>query len=106
MSKARGAENRHDLPRDPAAVLRLLRGMRNQLAKVKEQVTIQGPIYRGIEAVSTKIDDLAQWLTGEKAYFSRDHMSNTAQPEALEHWRRWDAIERGDEPWPEEGKPR
>jgi hypothetical protein len=31
-------------------------------------------------------------------------MGATAQPAVLERRRRWDAVERGDEPWPEDGR--
>jgi hypothetical protein len=96
MTRARGTENRHDLPRDPAAVLRLCRAFTRELGKVQAQ----GPVYRAIDATSAKIDGLAEWLTGESGYFSKGGMSHTAQPQVLEKWRRWDAIERGEEPWP------
>jgi hypothetical protein len=101
VSKARGTANRRDFPRDPAAVLRLCRAFSHELGKVQAQVTIQGPVYQAISRIGGKIDELAEWLTGEQAYFSRGRMSHTAQPETLEHWRRWDAIEKGDEPWPD-----
>ncbi len=102
MRKARGTESRHDLPRDLAAALRLCRAFMRELWKVQAEVTIQGPIYQSISAIGTKIDGLAEWLTCEHGYFSRGYMSNTAQPETLEKWRRWDAIGRGDEEWPED----
>ncbi len=105
MSKARGTENRHDLPRDSAAVLWLCRAFNSELSKVKERVTIQGPVYRAIDAINGKIDGLAEWLTGERGYFNKGLTSNTAQPETLEKWRRWDEIERGDEEWPRDGQP-
>ncbi len=85
MSKARGTENRHDLPRDPAAVLRQCRAFIRELGKVQAEVTIQGPLYQSISAIGAKIDGLAQWLTGEDGYFSRGYMSNTAQPETLKN---------------------
>jgi hypothetical protein len=100
VSKARGTAHRHDLPRDPAAVLRMLRGMRRQLGEVESQVTIQGPVYQSISAIGSKIDALAELLTGEEGYFSRGYASSTSQPAVLEKWRRWDAIERGDQEWP------
>jgi hypothetical protein len=59
------------------------------------------PFFPVLDTLHAKIDGLAEWLTGEQGYFSRGYMSNTAQPETLEKWRRWDAIERGDEPRPE-----
>jgi hypothetical protein len=78
----------------------MLRGMRRQLGEVESQVTIQGPIYQSISAIGSKIDALAELLTGEEGYFSRGYLSSTSQPAVLEKWRRWDAIERGGEPWP------
>jgi hypothetical protein len=101
MSKARGAEHRRDFPRDPAAVLRLCRAFNSELAKVQTSVTIQGPMYRAIEAIHHKVDALAEWLTGEEGYFSRGYASSTSQPAVLEKWERWTRIEKGEEPWPE-----
>jgi hypothetical protein len=100
MSKARGAEHRRDFPHDPAAVLRLCRAFSSELGKVQAEVTIQGPVYQAISRINSKIDDLAQWLTGEENYFNRGIGGSTARPEVLQRWRHWDAIERGDEPWP------
>ncbi len=57
-------------------------------------------VYQSISAIGAKIDGLAEWLTGERGYFNKGLMSNTASPEVLEKWQRWDAIERGDEEWP------
>jgi hypothetical protein len=100
MSKARGTAHRRDMPRDPAAVLRLCRAFNIELAKIQADVMIQGPIYQAISAIGSKIDGLAELLTGEQGYFSRGYASNTSQPAVLEKWRKWDAIEKGDEPWP------
>ena len=79
--------------------------MRDKLAEVKEQVTIQGPIYRALDAIAVKIDDLAEWLTGERSYCTRGNISHIAHDEEREHWRRWDTIEKGEEPWPKDGRP-
>lgn len=98
MSKVRGAENRRDFPRDPPSVLRELRAMRRKLGGIQAEVTIQGPIYKACEAIRAKIDDLAAWLTGDREYFWGRRSSATAAE--LDYWRRWDAIERGDEAWP------
>ncbi len=106
MSKARGTANRQDFPRDPAAVLRQLRAWREGAGKIQAEVTIQGPIYRACEGIGSKIDELARWLTGEEGYFSRNYSGSYMSPEGLARWRRWDAIERGDEPWPDDGMPR
>lgn len=76
--------------------------MRRKLGEIQAEVTIQGPIYRACTAVSGRIDDLAHWLTGNREYFSARSSSLTAAE--LEHWRRWDAIERGEVPWPEDGR--
>lgn len=81
--------------------LRMLRAMRDDLARVQAEVTIQGPIYRAIFAISNKIDDLAGWLTGNREYFWAG--SSQDGPGQIEYRRRWSAIERGDEPWPEDG---
>ncbi len=97
MSKPRGPR-RYDLPRDPATVLRMLRAFRGELGKVQDRVTIQGPIYKAIDAICAKIDDLAGWLTGNREYFWAG--SSSATPAQLEYRRRWDAIERGEEEWP------
>ncbi len=91
---------RHDFPRDPAAVLRLLRGIRDSLSVVQGEVTIQGPIYKAIDAIRFKLDDLAGWLTGNREYFWSG--SSSATPKQLEYWRRWDRIEKGEEPWPKD----
>jgi hypothetical protein len=101
MTKARGVESRRDFPRDPAAVLRLCRAFWSELGKVQAQVTIQGPVYQAISRINGRIDDLAQWLTGEESYFNRGIGCSTARPEVLKRWERWAAIERGDEPWPD-----
>jgi hypothetical protein len=101
MTKARGTAHRRDMPRDPAAVLRLCRAFSRELGKVQADVTIQGPVYQSISAIGSKIDALAELLTGEEGYFGRGYAGNTARPAVLEKWRRWDAIERGDEEWPE-----
>src|ERR1700689_3537869 len=105
VSKARGTAHRRDFPRDPA-VLRLCRSFRRELGKLQADVTIQGPVYQSSSAIGGKIDDLAELLTGEEGYFSRGYASSTSQPAVLETWRRWAAIERGEEPWPQDGKPR
>ena len=101
MSKARGTAHRRDIPRDPAAVLRLCRAFNSELAKVQADVTIQGPVYQSISAIGSKIDALAEWLTGEEGYFRRGYASSTSQPAALEKWQRWARIEKGEEPWPD-----
>jgi hypothetical protein len=98
MTKARGTESRHDFPRDPAATLRWCRAFKSELGKVQATVTFQGPVYRAIDAINGKIDALAEWLTGEEGYFSRGYASSTSQPKTIEKWKRWDAMERGDEP--------
>jgi hypothetical protein len=41
-------------------------------------VTIQGPVYRSIDAINAKIDGLAEWLMREEGYFSRGYASNGA----------------------------
>lgn len=98
MSRPRGPR-RTDFPRDPAAVLRLLRRIRDELGNVQSEVTIQGPIYKAIDAIRAKIDDLAGWLTGNREYFWAG--SSQAGPGQVEYRRRWSAIERGEEEWPE-----
>jgi hypothetical protein len=57
-----------------------------------------------IDAINRQIDGLAEWLTGERSYFTRGGMSHTAQPVVLEKWERWARIESGEEPWPGDGK--
>ena len=104
MSKAPGASNRQNFPCDPAAVLRLCRATRRQLGEVQAQVTLHGSVYGATEGIIRKIDELARWLTGEAGYFSRGYASKP-QPAVLEKWRRWDAIERGDEEWAKDGRP-
>lgn len=85
--EGRGTEHRRDLPRDPAAVLRLCRAFLGELGKVQADVTIQGPVYEAISAIGGKIDGLVELLTGEQGYFSRGYASSTSQPAVLEKWR-------------------
>lgn len=99
MSRARGPL-RQDFPRDPAALLRQLRAWRDELIKIEQEVTIQGPVYRACHAITEKIDDLAGWLTGNREHFWDIGSGPTSGQ--LEKQRRWMAIERGDEPWPED----
>jgi hypothetical protein len=68
MSRPRGPR-RYDFPRDPAAVLRELRAMREKVGESQSEVILQGPIYRACEAIRHKIDDLAAWLTGNPGIF-------------------------------------
>jgi hypothetical protein len=58
MSRPHGPR-RYDFPRDPAAVLRELRAMREKVGTFQGEVTLQGPIYKACEAIRHKIDDLA-----------------------------------------------
>ncbi len=57
-------------------------------------------------AATTVAIHLAERRDSPRGYLSRGFMSSSAQPEVLARWARWDAIERGDEPWPEDGRPR
>jgi hypothetical protein len=41
-------------------------------------------------------------LTGEHAYLNRGALGITSRHAVLEKWRRWNAIERGDKPFPGE----
>jgi hypothetical protein len=63
-------------------------------------VTIQGPVYQVISRINAKIDDLAEWLTGEENYFRRGIGGSSARPKVIEKWQRWARIEKGEEPWP------
>ncbi len=42
-----------------------------ELSKVYGEVTIQGPVYQAISAITGKTAELAELLTGEQGYFSR-----------------------------------
>jgi hypothetical protein len=97
MTHPRGPR-RYDLPRDPAAVLRELRAMREKVGEFQSQVTIQGPIYKSCESIRAKIDDLAAWLTGNKEYFRAP--SSTQTSAQLESWGGGDASVLGHEEWP------
>lgn len=93
---------RYDLRRDPATALRELRAMRGTVGRFQADVTLDGPIFKACEAIRAKIDDLAAWLTGNREYFWAKGSGLTDSERA--HWRRWQAIERGDELWPDDGR--
>ena len=75
-----------------------MRRIRDELGNVQDEVTIQGPIYKAIDAIRAKIGNIAGWLTGNPDYFMGPSSSQTQAQ--LDYRRRWDAIERGEEPWP------
>ena len=97
MSKPRGYRYA-ELPRDPARLLRALRACRDAMQAAERGVRIGGEFYVAGHVLTTAIDAVAKILTDDKEYFwGRGSSATEAQ---LDHWKRCDAIERGDEPWP------
>lgn len=74
--------------------------MCHRLGEIQAEVTIQGAVYNSCGAINRKIGELAGWLTGNPDYFMGSSSYSTEAQK--EYRRRWEAIERGDELWPEE----
>jgi hypothetical protein len=97
MTRPRGPR-RTDLPSDPARLLRALRTCRDAMGDAHRHVLIGGALYVAGHALTSAIDAVAKILTGDAEYFwSKGRPTCDVQ---REHWRKWEAIERGDEPWP------
>lgn len=58
------------MPADPAAAVRALRFCREAMIDVLRTVKPMGPAYHGASMVISSIDAFAQWLTGQRHYFS------------------------------------
>lgn len=97
MSKPRGHRSAQ-LPRDPARLLRALRACRHAVIEATGEVRIGGALHIAGGALTGAIDALAKILTGSPEYFWGNGGGTTDQQRS--HRRKWDAIERGEEPWP------
>jgi hypothetical protein len=68
------------------------------MGDAQNRVRIGGALYVAGHALTSAVDAVAKILTGDHQYFwSKARPSCDAQREQI---RKWEAIERGDEPWP------
>ena len=63
---------RSDMPTDPAGAMRAMGVCRGAMIDVLRTVKPMGPAYHGASMVITAIDAFAQFITGQRHYFSAD----------------------------------
>lgn len=97
MSKPRGYRSA-ELPRDPARLLRALRNCRNEMLDASQEVHFTCALQNAGHQLTDAICAVATVLTGSDRYFWE--LSPGASDGEIENRRKWDAIERGDLPWP------
>lgn len=79
-------------------LLRTLRNCKDTALRASGEVKIGCSLYRVIGELNTALGSVAAVLTGDKTYLSLSGSGDP--PERREYLRRWQAIERGELPWP------
>lgn len=87
-----------EMPRDPARLLRALPNWRDESLAASGQVKIGCDLYREGHDLTLAIDAVAGLVTGDSGYFWFKGSGPTDGQRAEGF--RWDAIERGEPPWP------
>lgn len=95
MARRRGG--RSDMPKDPAATMRALRGCREAMIEVHRCVKPMGPAHHAAAMVMSAIDAFATFLTGERYYFSDIGSGAPADQRAAAAEMK--AREGGEKPW-------
>jgi hypothetical protein len=68
------------------------------MQSAERETRIGGALHIAGRTLTTAIDAVAKLLTGNEEYFRG--LGSSATDAQREHWKRWDAIERGENPWP------
>jgi hypothetical protein len=96
-TKPRGYKSA-ELPRDPARLLRALRACQNEMLSAGREVHFTCALQKAGHQLIDAIVAVAAVLTGSRNYFAEP--GGGATDSQLAEKSKWEAIEKGDLPWP------